>query len=280
MRPGSAPGTGSAGGPPRTDGGGAIAWDPAAGTIDAASLEGIGAIVNLAGIAVGPHRWTPSYKEQILQTRTRSTRLLAQTIAGLTRPPAVLVNASASGYYGDRGDEILTEESAAGTDFLAEVCVAWEGATQPAQAAGIRCAHLRTGIVLSPHGGALGRILDLFKLGLGGRIGPGTQWWSWITLADEVGAIRHLIDTESACGPFNLTAPNPVTNADFTVLLGKAIRRPAVLAVPKLVLRTTLGEFATVLLGSQRILPGKLERSGYVFRSPELLAAFSELLPG
>jgi uncharacterized protein (TIGR01777 family) len=256
-----------------------IAWDSATATIDAGALEGVGAVVNLAGKAVGPHRWTEAHKTEVLESRTRSTSLLARTIAGLDHPPSVLVNASASGYYGDQGDEILTEESPSGTGFLAEVCRAWEAATAPASEAGVRVAMLRTGLVLAAGGGALGRMLPIFKLGLGGRIGPGTQWWSWIDLEDEVGAILHLLTTLDAAGPFNLAAPNPVTNAEFTALLAKALGRPAALAVPKIVLRTALGGFADeALLSSQRLDPAKLMDSGYQFLSPDLMAALTVVI--
>jgi len=267
VRPGAEPG-------PDT-----IAWDPAAGTIDAAALEGAGAVVNLAGKAVGPHRWTEAHKTEVLESRTRSTSLLATTLASLDNPPLVLVNASASGYYGDRGDEILTEDSPSGNGFLSEVCRAWEAATTPASEAGVRVTMLRTALVLATDGGALGRMLPIFKLGLGGRIGPGTQWWSWIDLEDEVGAILHLLTTEDAEGPFNLAAPNPVTNAEFTALLAKALRRPAALAIPKLVLRTALGGFADeALLSSQRLSPRKLLDSGYRFLSADLMAALTVML--
>ncbi|MEA2590578.1 MAG: uncharacterized protein QOD62_409 [Actinomycetota bacterium] len=256
-----------------------IAWDPAAGTIDAEALEGVGAVVNLAGKAVGPHRWTEAHRTEVLESRTRSTSLLAKTIAALDNPPSVLVNASASGYYGDRGDEILTEDAPPGSGFLAGVCQAWEAATAPASEAGIRVAMLRTGLVLASSGGALGAMLPIFKLGLGGKIGSGTQWWSWIDLEDEVGAILHLIDHDRASGPFNLAAPDPVTNAGFTALLAKALSRPAALTVPKFVLRTALGGFADeALLASQRLSPVKLLDSGYRFLSTDLLGALQVML--
>lgn len=256
-----------------------VAWDPAAGTIDAAALEGVGAVVNLAGTAVGPHRWTEAHKTEVLQSRTQSTALLARTIAGLHNPPGVLVNASASGYYGDRGDEVLTEDTPSGTGFLAEVCRAWEAATAPAWESGVRVAMLRTGLVLAAGGGALGRMLPVFKLGLGGRIGPGTQWWSWIDLEDEIGAILHLLSNPKAWGPFNLASPNPVTNAEFTVLLAKALGRPAALAVPKIVLRTALGGFADeALLSSQRLSSQKLIDCGYDFVAPDLMGALTVMI--
>jgi uncharacterized protein len=256
-----------------------IAWDPAAGRIDAGALEGAGAVVNLAGKAVGPHRWTEAHKTEVLESRTRSTSLLAKTMAALQNPPPVLVNASASGYYGDRGDEILTEVAPPGNGFLAGVCQAWEAATAPASEAGIRVAMLRTGIVLSPAGGALGAMLPIFKLGLGGKIGSGTQWWSWIDLEDEVGAILHLVDHDQASGPFNLAAPDPVTNAGFTALLAKALGRPAALTAPKFMLRAALGGFADeTLLVSQRLSPVKLLDSGYRFLSTDLLGALQVML--
>jgi len=258
-----------------------VAWDPAAGSIDAPALEGVGAVVNLAGKPVGPHRWTAAHKAEVLGSRTRSTRLLAETIAALKQPPEVLVSASAAGYYGDRGEEILTEQSVPGTGFLAEVCLQWEAATQPASQAGIRVAHIRTGIVVAPDGGALGRMLPLFRMGLGGRIGSGNQWWSWISIEDEVGAIVHLIGAAEAAGAFNLTSPNPVTNAAFTSVLARVLGRPAALAVPKFALRAAFGEFADEgLLSSQRILPRRLEEVGYPFRAPELEPALRGLLAG
>ncbi|HEU5003557.1 MAG TPA: TIGR01777 family oxidoreductase [Actinomycetota bacterium] len=271
VRPGS---TGSAG---FVGGADTIRWDPSAGTIDAASLEGIGAVVNLAGRAIAPQPWTRAYKAEVLGSRVKATTLIATTLAGLQRPPSVLVSASASGYYGNRGNEILTEQSGPGTGFLAEVCQQWEAAAAPATEAGIRVAFTRTGIVLSPQGGALGRMLQFFKMGLGGKIGAGTQWWSWIALEDEIGAFLHLLDGE-ASGPFNLCAPHPVTNGELTASLAAALHRPAVLTVPKLALRA-FGEFADeMLLASQRMAPTRLEETGYLFRSVDLLPALTALL--
>jgi uncharacterized protein (TIGR01777 family) len=257
----------------------AIGWDPKAGSIDAASLEGIDAIVNLAGAGIGDHRWTDAYKEEILESRVRTTDLLARTLAGLDRKPSVLLSGSAVGFYGDRGDEELTEQSAPGHDFLAGVCVAWEAATQPADDAGIRVAHLRTGIVLSPDGGALKKQLPLFKLFLGGRFGGGTQWQSWISIRDEVGAIVHLLEHEVA-GPVNLTAPNPVTNGDFAKVLGGVLGRPSIVPVPsfgpKLVLGAELAE--SLLFSSQRVRSEALAASGYRFVQPDLEGALHDLL--
>ena len=200
-------------------------------------------------------------------------------MAALEQPPDVLVSASASGYYGDRGEEILTEESGPGTGFLSDVCLQWEAATQPASQAGIRVAHMRTGIVLSPEGGALRSMLPLFRRGLGGRIGSGAQWWSWISIEDEVAAIAHLIGATEAAGAFNLTSPHPVTNAELTSVLARVLGRPAALPVPKFALRAAFGEFADEgLLSSQRILPRRLEHAGYSFREPELEPALRGLL--
>ena len=257
----------------------AIGWDPKAGSIDAASLDGIDAVVNLAGAGIGDHRWTDAYREEILESRVRTTDLLARTLAGLDRKPSVLLSGSAVGLYGDRGDEELTEQSAPGHDFLAGICVAWEAATQPARDAGIRVAHLRTGIVLSANGGALKKQLPLFKLFLGGRFGGGTQWQSWISIRDEVGAILHLLDHDVA-GPVNLTAPNPVTNGDFAKVLGGVLGRPSVVPVPafgpKLVLGTELAD--SLLFSSQRVRSEALAASGYSFAQPDLEGALRDLL--
>jgi uncharacterized protein len=251
-----------------------IAWDPVAGTIDAESLEGVGAVVHLAGAGINDHRWTEAYKAELLDSRTVSTSLLARTLAGLATKPAVLISASAVGYYGDRGAEELDETSSPGTGFLSEICIAWETATAPAEEAGIRVARIRSGVVLTARGGALKKQLPLFKLGLGGRFGKGTQWQSWISLADEIGAIVHLLTRELA-GPVNLTAPHPVTNAEFAKTLAGVLHRPAVVPVPgfgpKLVLGGELA--ANLLFASQRVLPRVLLASGYRFQHPDLKGA-------
>jgi uncharacterized protein (TIGR01777 family) len=244
-----------------------VRWDPAAGTIDAAGLEGVDAVVHLAGAGIGDKKWTPARKQLILDSRTQGTALLARTLAGLTRPPAVLLSGSAVGYYGNGGAEELTEASAPGDDFPAGVCVAWEAATAPAEAAGIRVVHLRTGIVLAAHGGALHRMLLPFRLGLGGRIGSGEQYMSWIALDDHLGAMRHLLANESVRGAANLTAPNPATNAEFTRALGAAVHRPTVLPTPLLPLKAVYGGELVehLLVNGQRALPRVLEQSGYEF---------------
>jgi uncharacterized protein (TIGR01777 family) len=244
-----------------------VRWDPAAGTIDAAGLEGVDAVVHLAGAGIGDRKWTPARKQLILESRTQSTDLLARTLAGLSRQPQVLLSGSAVGFYGDRGAEELTEGSGPGDDFPARVCVAWEAATAPAEAAGIRVVHLRTGIVLARHGGALQRLLLPFKLGLGGRVGSGDQYMSWITLDDHVGAMRHLLTNDSVRGAANLTAPNPATNAEFTRALGAAVHRPTVLPTPLLPLKAVYGDelVERLLVIGQRALPRALEESGYRF---------------
>jgi len=257
----------------------AIQWDPVAGTIDAASLEGVGAVVHLAGAGIGDKRWSAERKREILESRTKGTALLAATLAGLERKPDVLVSGSAIGFYGDRGDEVLTEQSAPGDDFLAEICTAWEAEARPAADAGVRVATIRTGVVLSLDGGALAKLLPLFKVGAGGKFGSGRQWWSWISLDDEIAAIRHLID-HPVSGPVNLTAPNPETNAAFTKVLGRVLGRPSFLAVPafgpKLVVGGELAE--ALLFTSARVLPEALESSGFTFAHPDLESALRSVL--
>ncbi len=258
---------------------GEVGWDPNAGTIDATKLDGIGAVIHLAGAGIGDHRWTDQYKREILESRTKGTDLLARTLASLSNRPSVLLSGSAIGFYGDRGDEELTEQDPAGSGFLAEVCVAWEAATKPAEDAGIRVAHLRTGIVLSTKGGALKKQLPLFKAFVGGRFGSGDQWQSWISIDDEVAAIVHLLDHDVR-GPVNLTAPNPVTNTTFTKTLGNVLKRPTAIPIPsfgpKLLLGSELAD--SLLFSGQRVLPGVLDQSEYAFRHPELDGALRSLL--
>jgi uncharacterized protein len=249
----------------------AIHWDPDRGDIDAGGLEGVGAVVHLAGEGIGNRRWNEAHKAKIKESRSRGTSLLAQTLAKLNKAPKVLVSGSAVGYYGDRGDEVLTESSRPGSDFLAGVCTTWEAATAPAKEAGIRVAHIRTGIVLSGRGGVLPKMLLPFKFGAGGKLGSGRQWVSWIAVEDEVGAIVHLLGDDSLSGPFNLTAPNPLTNADMTKAIGKVLHRPTFVPAPAFALKTALGaEMAQeLLLVSQRALPTRLLDTGYTFRHPE-----------
>ena len=257
---------------------GTIRWDPEAGTIDG-DLEGTEAVVHLAGESIAQGRWNPEKKRRILESRVKGTRLLAEKVAALGTPPKVMVSTSAVGYYGDRGDEVLTEESASGTDFLAGVCREWEAAAEPARRAGIRVVHPRLGIVLSPNGGALGTTLPIFKLGGGGKIGGGNQWWSWVALDDVVGSIVHALTHENVEGPVNVGAPNPMTNAGYTKVLGKVLGRPTVLPVPAPAARVMLGEMAdALLLASQRMRPTKLQETGYGFRYPQLEGALRHLL--
>jgi uncharacterized protein (TIGR01777 family) len=256
-----------------------IWWDPARGAIDAPErLEGISAVVHLAGAGIGDKRWTESYKRVVLESRTMSTALVARTVAALEHKPRVLVSASAVGFYGDGGDEPIDEAHPAGDDFLATVCQAWEAATAPAEDAGIRVARIRSGIVLTPRGGALKKMLPLFRLGLGGRFGSGDQWMSWITIDDEIAAIRHLL-TSDVRGPVNLTAPEPVRNRDFAKTLGAVLRRPAIVPVPRFGPRLLLGaELGELLFVGQRVHPAVLTASGYEFRHPRLEPALRDLL--
>ena len=247
-------------------------WNPATGSIDTTGFEGADVVFHLAGAGIGDQRWTESYKKEILDSRVLGTGLLASALAELDPVPSVMVSASAIGWYGDRGGEILVETASQGTGFLADVVAAWESAAQPAADAGIRVVHPRTGIVLSEEGGALQRLLLPFKLGAGGRTGPGSQWWSWITLNDEVRALTYLASSSSLAGPVNLTAPNPVTNQAFVDALGRVLRRPTVLPTPSLALKAVLGsELAeTLLFQSQRVVPTRLLGDGFTFDSPNL----------
>jgi uncharacterized protein (TIGR01777 family) len=260
--------------PSRTD---EYRWDPAAGDVDPAALEGLDAAVHLAGETVAG-RWTDEKKERILRSRVDGTRTLSEALARLPRPPRVLVCASAIGAYGDRGDQLLTEESSRGDDFLAAVVREWEAASRPAEEAGIRVVRLRFGIVLSPAGGALRAMLRPFRLGFGGRLGSGRQWMSWVSIDDLIGAVHHALARDELVGAANTVAPNPVTNADFTKTLARLIRRPALFPVPSPVLRLALGEFAEQTLASARVVPRRLLDTGYEFRHPDLVPALCHLL--
>ena len=257
---------------------GQIHWDPEHGVLDAAELEGFDAVVHLAGESVA-RRWTAAQKRCIRDSRVKGTRLLSETLARLDRPPRTLVCASAIGYYGDRGSEILTEESPPGTGFLPDVCREWEAAADAARQKGVRVVHVRIGVVLTPKGGALAQMLTPFKLGAGGVIGSGEQFWSWIVLDDLVGAIHHALATESLTGPVNATSPNPVTNREFTKTLGRVIRRPTILPMPAFAARLALGQMADeLLLASARVLPQRLLATNYAFRDPELEGALRRML--
>jgi uncharacterized protein (TIGR01777 family) len=252
-----------------------IRWDPGK-ALDL--IPGFDGVIHLAGESV-VGRWTAAKKARIRDSRVLGTRTLAEAIARVEPKPRVFLAASAIGYYGDRGDEILREESASGTGFLAEVCREWEDAAEPAMQAGIRVVHLRIGVVLSKQGGALDKMLLPFRLGLGGKLGSGRQWMSWIHVDDIVSAVQHALSNEAVRGPVNLVAPNPVTNAEFTATLGKALSRPAVLPAPAFALRLALGEMADgALLASARVEPARLLASGYVFRFRELQTALENIL--
>jgi len=240
-----------------------IGWDPTTRRLDPGELSGVTAVVHLAGAGVGDHRWTTEYKHEILASRVDGTATIATALADLGEPIA-LVSGSAMGAYGDRGDEVLTEDSEMGQGFLADVVRAWESATRPAQDAGLRVAHARTGLVLAPKGGAMERVLPLARFGLAGPLGSGRQYWSWITLHDEVRALAHLIDQDLS-GPVNLVSVQPLRQAEVMKALGTVLGRPAVLPAPTLALKVIMGEFASDILGSQRVLPSVLTASGFVF---------------
>jgi len=240
-----------------------IGWDPRSRTLDPGDLSGLTAIVHLAGAGVGAHRWTAAYKQEILSSRVGGTATIARALADLGEPIA-LVSGSAIGVYGDRGERILTEDSGPGEGFLADVVRAWEAATRPAQDAGLRVVHARTGLVLTPHGGAMERVLPLARVGLAGPLGSGRQFWSWITLHDEVRALAHLVDQDLA-GPVNLVSTQPMRQSEVMKALGAVLGRPALLPAPTLALKVILGEFAGDVLASDRILPSVLTASGFAF---------------
>lgn len=267
----------------RSGGGGrdAVRWDPSAGTIEAEGLEGIDAVVHLAGEGIADGRWTAQKKARIMESRRQGTGLLARALAGMRTPPRVMVSASAIGYYGDRGNELLRETSTPGDLFLSGVCVEWERAADPAREAGIRVVHPRIGIVLTLKGGALRQTLPIFKLGLGGKIGSGRQYWAWVSLDDVVGAMVHAIEDESLEGPVNVVAPDPPTNAEYTKVLGSVLNRPTIFPLPAPAAKLMLGEVADeLLLPSARVEPAKLKETGYDYRHPELEGAFRHLLKG
>jgi len=258
-----------------------IGWDPrAADGLDPAALAGLDAVVHLSGAPIAAGRWTAARKAELRSSRIASTTTLAEAIAAADPAPGVLLCASAIGYYGDTGERPVDESSPGGTGFLAQLVLDWEAAADPARAAGTRVAAFRSGVVLAAGGGMLGRLLLPFRLGLGAKVGSGRQYFSWISLTDEVRAIRFLLESAGASGPFNLTAPEPVTNAEFTRSLARALGRPAVLGLPAVALRAALGEVASELLGSARVVPARLEEAGFRFAHPDIATALAELLPG
>lgn len=257
-----------------------ISWDPAAGQIDSERLEGHDAVVHLAGEPLAAERWNAAHKARIFDSRVAGTNLLTTALAGLASPPHVIVSGSAVGYYGSRGDEILTEDSGPGSGFLADVVKEWEAATAPAEAAGIRVAHIRTGLVMSADGGALGEVLTIFKLGLGGKLASGDQWWPWISIDDEVAAVMRIIDDDTISGAVNLCGPQPVTNAEFTKTLGRVLGRPALFTVPRVALALRFGPdmVEDMLMASQRAVPERLQQLGFQFQHQTLEQALRDIL--
>lgn len=256
-----------------------VEWHPNQGRIDAEHLEGFDVVVHLAGESIAEGRWTSEKKRAIHESRVKGTALLSDTLARLSRPPSLFLTASAIGYYGDRGDELLTETSARGEGFLSDVCVAWENAAQSAVEKGIRTVYTRFGIILDANGGALGKMLTPFRMGIGGRVGDGKQWMSWITLSDVINALKFVMADTSVHGPVNFVAPYPVTNAEFTKTLGRVLSRPTILPVPAFGVRLAFGEMGdALLLSSQRVDPGVLEDRGFLFSWPTLEPALKHLL--
>ncbi len=245
-----------------------VTWDPKRGRVDTKGLVGCTAVVHLAGAGIGDHRWTDAYKRELRESRLLGTSAMAEAVASLDTPPRVFVSGSALGFYGETGARKVDESAPPGDGFLPSLCVEWEEAAAPAQEAGIRTVFARTGLVVARGGGAWGRLFPVFRAGLGGRLGDGGQYWSFIALHDEVAALRHLIDTRSLSGPVNLTAPEPVTNKEVTAAMGRVLRRPTLFSVPKPVLRIVLGELAEDVLGSQRVVPARLLESGFSFAFP------------
>jgi uncharacterized protein (TIGR01777 family) len=258
-------------------GAGQIGWDPAQ-PLAPESVSGFDAVVHLAGESI-VGRWTEAKKRRILETRVQGTRNLAEALALAPQRPRLLISASAIGYYGDRGEETLREDSSSGAGFLPEVCREWEGATEPAAKAGVRTTQMRFGLVLSPSGGALQKMLLPFRMGVGGNMGNGRQWWSWVDINDLVGAVQHVIKTETLQGPVNVVAPSPVRNADFTKTLASVLSRPAIFPMPAFAARLVFGQMGDeLLLASQKVEPGKLMASGYVFQKPDLRKALEDIL--
>ncbi len=258
---------------------GEVRWDPAAGVLDPAGLAGVEGVVHLAGAGVGDHRWTDDYKRTILDSRVDSTRTLVRALTQLERRPRVLVSGSAMGFYGERGDDLLTESARAGQGFLPDVVVAWEGAALPAREAGIRVAYARTSLVMAPHGGAFGKLLPLVKLGLGGPLGSGRQWWSWITLPDQVRALAFLLDHDVS-GPVNLATAQHLPQAELTSAIGRIARRPTLLPAPKFALRAALGQFSGDILTSARLVPEVLASVGFTYQHPDIDSAARWVLGG
>jgi len=256
-----------------------VEWDPERGVLDANQIEGFDVVVHLAGESIASGRWTEEKKQKIVDSRVKGTTLLSQSLASLSRPPASFISASAIGYYGSRGDELLSEQSKPGNDFLAGVCVEWEKAAEPAIEKGIRTVKARFGIILDKEGGALEKMLTPFRMGIGGKFGDGKQWMSWIALEDVVRGLRFVMDHASLKGPVNFVAPNPVTNAEFTKTLGEVLSRPTILPVPAFGARLAFGEMADgLLLSSAKVEPKRLKESEFQFNYTDLKPAFEHIL--
>jgi len=254
-----------------------ISWDPSS-ALDPGALNGVDAVVHLSGAPIAAKRWTQARKAELRASRITSTRTLATAMAAAALPPRVLICGSAIGYYGDTGDQVVDEGGQPGTGFLADLVRDWEAAAEPAAAAGVRVVSIRSGVVLAAEGGMLARLMLPFKLGLGARIGPGSQYFSWISLTDEVRAITFALDLHDISGPVNLTAPEPVTNAEFTQALAKVLGRPSLFTLPSPVLSAALGELAGELLASARVVPAKLVHAGFIFRDPDIRTALTTIM--
>jgi uncharacterized protein (TIGR01777 family) len=250
-------------------------WDPAAGTVDPGALSGADVVVHLAGVGLASRPWTPGHRRAVLDSRVQGTSTIAKAVAEHGVP--VLVSASGVGYYGNPGDAVCDEESPRGSTYVADIAAAWEACTEPATDGGARVVPVRTGVVLSAKGGAYGTLLPLFRLGLGGKLGSGRQWWSWVALDDYVRAVRFVVDSDLA-GPVNVTAPEPLTNADMTAAMGRVLHRPTVLSAPGWAMKVPLGDFAADLLGGQRVVPRRLLDAGFVFAHPSFEQALGEVL--
>ncbi|KAK1178611.1 TIGR01777 family oxidoreductase [Streptomyces sp. NBS 14/10] len=255
-----------------------VQWDPKRQWVDSQGLAGCDAVVHLAGAGIGDRRWTDAYKKELLDSRVLGTTAVAEAVASLDTPPRVLVSASAVGFYGDTGGRVVDESAPPGDGFLADLCQQWEEATAPAQEAGVRTVFARTGLVVSAEGGAWGRLFPLFRFGLGGRMGSGRQYWSFIALDDHIAALRHILATDELVGPVNLTAPEPITNREVTAAMGRVLGRPTLLSVPAPALRLALGELSSDVLGSVRAVPRRLLDSGFSFTHPEIEQALRAAL--
>ncbi|HEX4789975.1 MAG TPA: TIGR01777 family oxidoreductase [Actinospica sp.] len=260
------------------DGSESAAWDPAAGTVQPGALDGVDAVVHLAGAGVGDKRWTDAYKQQIRDSRIDGTRTIAEALAALETKPRVLISGSAVGYYGDTGDRVIDESAGPGGDFLAKLCVEWEAAAEPAVDAGIRTAYPRTGLVVSTEGGAWGKLFPLFKAGIGGKLGSGDQYWPYISLDDHIAALRFVLDKDDVAGPLNFTGPEPLTNREVTKAMGRILHRPTLAQVPEFALRLAVGEFTDSIVASCRAVPSALLDAGFTFRHPTIEQAIAAVL--